>query len=181
MLDADRTPRRAQRQIRIATDPVADIHLTPSGWNRQRPGALVIACSDGRLQENLDEFLHLGLGITHYDRLYAPGGAGALASRSGSSELLRPGQFQRECQFLLRAHGIRQLYLIFHGPAEDGPEEALCGDYRRKLPAATIAQHRKRQDEDADELKRIDWGGAVRVRAYRCEVRADSRIQFVEL
>jgi len=164
-----------------AGEPMATPYVTPSGWNRQRPAALVIACSDGRLQENLDEFLHRGLGIAHYDRLYAPGGAGALASRSGSTELLRPGQFQRECQFLLRAHGIAELFLVFHGPAEDGPEEALCGDYRRKLPSFSASQYRKQQDEDARELKRIDWGSAVRVRAYRCEVRADNRIQFVEL
>jgi hypothetical protein len=158
---------------------MANVHLTPSDWNRQRPESLVIACSDGRLQENLDDFLHRGLGITHYDRLYAPGGAGALASRGG--ELLRPGQFQRECQFLLRSHAIRDLYLIFHGPAEGGPEESLCGDYRRKLPSATTTEFRKRQEEDADELKRVDWGSAVRVHTYRCEVRGDNRIQFVAL
>ena len=26
-------------------------------WKHQRPSALVVACSDGRLQENLDDFL----------------------------------------------------------------------------------------------------------------------------
>ena len=158
---------------------VASAHLTRSDWNRQRPESLVIACSDGRLQENLDDFLHLKLGITHYDRLYAPGGAGALASRGG--ELLRPGQFQRDCQYLLRSHGIRDLYLIFHGPTGDGPEEAVCGDYRRKLPSATITELRQRQEEDAAELKRVDWGKEVRVHTYRCEVRADNRIQFIVL
>jgi hypothetical protein len=155
-------------------------HLTRDDWNRQRPESLVIACSDGRLQENLDDFLHEGLGITHYDRLYAPGGAGALASRSGA-ELLRPGQFLRDCQFLLRSHGIQSLFLIFHGPAADGPAEAVCGDYRRKLPGATLAELRQRQEEDAAELKRLDWGAGVRVHAYRCEVRPDNRIQFVEI
>ncbi len=154
-------------------------HLLRSGWNTERPQALVIACSDGRLQENLDEFLHTVLGITHYDRLYAPGGGGALASTG--IELLRPDQFRRECRFLLAAHGIQDLYLIFHGPAEDGPAEAVCGDYRRKLPLADIAKIRQRQDDDADELKRIDWGNPVRVHTYRCEVTADDRIQFVEL
>jgi hypothetical protein len=155
------------------------IHPIRSGWNTERPHALVIACSDGRLQENLDEFLHAILGITHYDRLYAPGGGGALASTG--IELLRPDQFRRECRFLLAAHGIQDLYLIFHGPTENGPEEALCGDYRRKLPLATVAKIRKRQEEDAAELKRIDWGSPVRVHTYRCEVTADDRIQFVEL
>ncbi len=155
------------------------IHQTHSGWNAERPHALVVACSDGRLQENLDEFLHTALGITHYDRLYAPGGAGALVS--SGIELLRPDQFRRECRFLLAAHGIQDLYLIFHGPAEDGPEEALCGDYRRKLPTANAAKIRQRQENDAAELKQFDWGTTVRVHAYRCEVTADDHIQFVEL
>ncbi len=158
---------------------MTSIHQTRSGWNMQRPTALVIACSDGRLQENLDEFLHGILGIGHYDRLYAPGGGGALVS--SGIELLRPDQFRRECRFLLAAHGIQDLYLIFHGPAEDGPEEALCGDYRRKLPTATAAKIRQRQEDDAAELKQVDWGTAVRVHTYRCEVTADDRIQFVEL
>jgi hypothetical protein len=158
---------------------MANIHLTRTSWNQERPHALVIACSDGRLQENLDDFLEHGLGITHYDRLYAPGGGGALVS--SGVELLRPDQFRRECRFLLAAHGIQDLYLIFHGPAEDGPEEAVCGDYRRKLPRATFAALRQRQMQDADELKGLDWGTAVRVHTYRCEVTGDERIQFVKL
>ena len=155
------------------------VYLTRTGWNHDRPHALVIACSDGRLQENLDDFLEHGLQITHYDRLYAPGGGGALVSTG--VELIRPEQFRRECRFLLAAHGIQDLYLIFHGPAEDGPEEAVCGDYRRKLPRASLAMLRQRQSQDADELKGVDWGTAVRVHTYRCEVTADDRIQFIEL
>jgi hypothetical protein len=154
-----------------------NIHLTQAAWNSHRPQALVIACSDGRLQEHLDDFLHLGLGITHYDRLYVPGGGGALAF--SGVELIRPDAFRQECRFLLAAHGIRQLYLIFHGPADDGPEEALCGDYRRKLPWASAAEVLKQQAADALEVRRIDWGPAVRVYTYRCEVRGDNRIQFV--
>ena len=158
---------------------MGNVHLIRTSWNEQRPQALVIACSDGRLQENLDDFLHTSLRIAHYDRLYAPGGAGALVS--SGVELLRPDQFRRECRFLLGAHAIQHLYLIFHGPAEDGPEEAMCGDYRRKLPRATLTAIRKRQAEDAIELKRIDWGSPVDVYTYRCEVRGDNRIQFVEV
>lgn len=154
-------------------------HITKSGWNQERPHSLVIACSDGRLQENLDDFLHRGLGITHYDRLYAPGGGGALAA-SGSS-LMRPEQFRRECRFLLQAHFIEDLYVIFHGPAADGPDEAVCGDYVRKMPGATAQQLRAQQDKDATILKRLDWGTDVALHTYRCEVRGDHRIQFVEI
>src|SRR5205085_10772100 len=51
-------------------------------WSHSRPNALVVACSDGRLQEATDEFLAREFRITRYDRFYVPGGAGALASSS---------------------------------------------------------------------------------------------------
>jgi hypothetical protein len=156
-----------------------DSHLTETDWNRHRPEALVIACSDGRLQENLDDFLHRALGITHYDRLYTPGGGGALAI--SGTDLLRSDQYRRECRFLLVAHAVRDMYVIFHGPAADGPEEALCADYIRKLPGAGVEKIRRQQERDADEVKQIDWGGDVRVHVYRCEVRMDDRVQFVQL
>ncbi len=158
---------------------MADAYLTQMDWNGQKPTALVVACSDGRLQENLDDFLHLGLGIRRYDRLYVPGGGGALAS--SGVELIRPDQLRDECRFLIAAHALQHVYLIFHGPAADGPDEALCGDYRRKLPWASASEVRERQAADADELRRIHWGSQVSVHIYRCEVRSDNRVQFVEL
>lgn len=38
------------------------VYVSRARWDDERPGVLVIACSDGRLQENLDDFLtgHLG-------------------------------------------------------------------------------------------------------------------------
>jgi hypothetical protein len=156
-----------------------EAQLTRSTWNRQRPRALVVACSDGRLQENLDDFLHHHLGITHYDRLYAPGGGGVLAS--SGSDYLRADAFRREFRFLLGAHAIEDVFLIFHGPAEDGPDEALCADYRRKLPWAPVADIRRQQEQDAVEATRLLWGVRVAVHAFRCEVCAGDRVQFVPL
>ena len=49
-------------------------------WTPARPNALVVACSDGRLQEATDAFLASEFKITRYDRFYVPGGGGALAS-----------------------------------------------------------------------------------------------------
>lgn len=156
-------------------------YVSRSPWQRQRPRALVVACSDGRLQENLDDFLNNHLGITRYDRLYAPGGPGALAS--SGLEFLRSDGFRRESQFLVEAHGIEDIYLIFHGPADDGPDEAVCADYRRLFPRHTAAQIREEQEKDAREIIRqgFGWRQAVRVHVYRCEVTAAGRIQFVRL
>src|SRR5688500_5046649 len=90
-------------------------------WNPARPRILVIACSDGRLQEATDDFLANHLGITHYDRLYVPGGAGGL-SPSGR-DFLRAQNLQRECRYLVEAHGVERLLALFHGPAPDGPAD----------------------------------------------------------
>ena len=155
------------------------VHLTRSDWNKQRPRSLVIACSDGRLQENLDDFLHHALGITHYDRLYAPGGGGALAT--SGFDYVRADHFRRECRFVLEAHSVQDLFLIFHGPAEGGAEEAVCADYRRKLQWASGAEIRQQQEQDVTEVKAIDWGIAVHIHTFRCEVRADNAVQFVSL
>jgi len=152
-------------------------NLTPSPWNSQCPRTLVIACSDGRLQENLDNFLHHGLGIAHYDRLYAPGGPGALAA-SGFDHF-RAEVFRRECRFLLHAHSIQELILIFHGPAEGGPQEATCADYQRKLPGASASRIRQQQEQDANAVKAINWGIEVQTRVFRCEVTAANTVQFV--
>lgn len=148
-------------------------------WHRERPHALVVACSDGRLQENLDDFLHRELGIANYDRLYAPGGGGALAT--GGYELLRADLLLRELRFLLEAHPVRDLIVVFHGPAGDGPEEACCGDYRRKFPTASADEIRREQARDAEALKALDWGSEVRVRVFCCEVRGDDTVQFIPL
>lgn len=153
--------------------------LTTAPWNRHRPHVLVVACSDGRLQQNLDEFLHRGLGIAHYDRLYAPGGGGILAS--GGTEILRADRFRRECAFLVTSHDIEDIVFIFHGPADDGPDDALCADYTRRLPWATAEEIRARQEQDARDVCRLEWEKPVRTHAFRCEVTKDERVQFVRL
>jgi hypothetical protein len=155
-------------------------YVAPQRWDTTRPSVLVIACSDGRLQEPMDEFL-ASRGVTHYDRLYLPGGPGALAS-SGVS-FVRADQARRECTFLVEAHGIEEVYLVFHGPSEDGPEEATCGDYRRKLPTNSAEQIRTQQLHDARELLRNGFGWNVDplIHTFRCEITAGGGVAFVAL
>lgn len=155
------------------------IFQTSRQWKGQRPETLVIACSDGRLQEEVDEFLQRHLAINHYDRLYVPGGAGALAT--SDAERVRGDRFRSECQFLITAHGVERIILMFHGPAEDGPPEALCGDYNRRLPASSPAAIRRQQDLDAEQIWRDGLGDGVRLEIYRCEVTADEFVRFVQM
>ena len=132
-------------------------------WLPDRPSTLVVACSDGRLQEATDEFLGHHLQVTRYDRFYVPGGGGAL-SASGR-DFLRAQQLRRECRYLVELHAVRHIVLLFHGPSADGPIIAACADYRRKLPWASVAELRRRPEQDAEMLlaTRDEWavGAAV--------------------
>ena len=144
-----------------------------------------MACSDGRLQENLDEFLENHLGIVNYDRMYVPGGPGALAD--SGDELMRRDQLRLESAFLIEAHEIRDLILIFHsacadGTEHDGPPEAACADYRRKLPNHTVEELNAQQQADVADLLRLFSGPSdLRVHAYRAEVMHDGQVRFVNL
>jgi hypothetical protein len=150
-------------------------------WSPDRPSTLVIACSDGRVQEATDEFLAHHLRVTRYDRFYVPGGAGALAA--SGRDFLRAEQIRRECRYLVELHAVRQIVLLFHGPTVDGPLAAACADYRRKLPWASVAALRDRQEQDAEELRgrRAEWAGAAEILIYRCEVDPRGDIRFANL
>jgi hypothetical protein len=113
--------------------------------------------------------------------LRAPGGPGALAPTV--FDHLRADLFQRETATLVRLHGIEEVFLIFHGPAPDGPDEAVCADYRRKCPRASAAEIRKKQEEDARDVLGAGyaWRDRVKVRIFRCEVGPKHEIQFVRL
>jgi hypothetical protein len=162
----------------------APVYLSECRWSEERPRVLVVACSDGRLQEASDDFLQNHLGILDYDRLYAPGGPGALAS--GGFEFMRSDAFRRECVFLVEVHGVEEVILLFHGPAPpSGPEQATCADYRRKTPRLSPAEIALQQQTDAADIVRAVFGrfgaGSVRVRVFRAEVLPDLRVRFVDL
>ena len=48
-------------------------------FDEARIHAASIYCSDGRFGEQMDEFLHQGLGLPRYDRLAVPGGPACLS------------------------------------------------------------------------------------------------------
>jgi hypothetical protein len=150
-------------------------------WKPERPHTLVVACSDGRLQEATDAFLSHELELAHFDRFYMPGGGGALAS--SGRDFIRAQQLRKECAYLVELHEITRIILLFHGPTENGPPEAICADYRRKLPWASPALVRDRQRLDAAELitRHTEWAGVAEGRAYRCEVGASHEVAFVPL
>ena len=150
-------------------------------WEPDRPRILVAACSDGRLQEATDRFLARALGVRQYDRLYLPGGGGAL-SASGA-DFMRAATVRRECRFLIEAHGVEHLILLFHGPAADGPSEAVCADYRRKHSWQRPDQVRAQQEADVRDLlgRRDEYTGGAQLSVYRFEVTAGGALQVATL
>jgi hypothetical protein len=127
----------------------------------------------------VDEFLN-SRGIQHYDRLFVPGGPGALAS--SGFELLRLDQLRRETKFLVEAHKIEEVFLIFHGAASDGPEHACCADYKRKLPGTSSDEVNAAQEGDVVELRRLfEWPINLKLHIYRAEVGSDGKVRFVSL
>ena len=150
-------------------------------WTPARPNALVVACSDGRLQEATDAFLAREFKITRYDRFYVPGGSGALASSGTDSA--RAQQMCAECKYLVDLHAVRRVIALFHGPSAAGRIEAACADYRRKLPWANLAQLRAQQEADAVDLlkRRREWASEADVLLYRCEVDSAGQLTFVNL
>ena len=150
-------------------------------WTPARPSALVVACSDGRLQQATDAFLAREFKITQYDRFYVPGGGGALAS--SGTDVVRAQQMCAECRYLVELHAVKRVILLFHGPSANGRIEAACADYRRKLPWAPIAELRQRQELDAADLlgRRREWAADAAVLLYRCEVDSGGALTFVNL
>ena len=150
-------------------------------WTPARPSAMVVACSDGRLQEATDAFLVREFKITRYDRFYIPGGGGALAP--SGADPVRAQQMCAECKYLVDLHAVRRVILLFHGPSAAGRIEAACADYRRKLPWANLAELRAQQEADAVDLlkRRREWASDAGVLLYRCEVDAAGQLAFVNL
>ena len=150
-------------------------------WEPDRPRILVAACSDGRLQEATDAFLARALGVRQYDRLYLPGGGGAL-SASGA-DFMRAAEVRRECRFLIEAHGVEHLVLLFHGPSVDGPPEAVCADYRRKHSWQRPDQVRAQQEADVRDLlgRRGEFAGRSRLSVFRFEVTGSGELAVATL
>lgn len=108
--------------------------VSPTAYDVQRIGAAAVCCSDGRLGDQTDEFLHQGLGLPRYDRVSCPGGPVALAGRLLAFWECRGVEDQ--LRLLIRLHDLRRVVLVAH----DG-----CGYYRDRLgvPAAEVEQQQR--------------------------------------
>lgn len=119
-------------------------------FDTRRIGAAAICCSDGRYNEQFDEFLHGHLGLPRYDRLVVPGGPGVLA---GHVESMRDQEsLEEQIAFLVRSHELECVVLIAH---------ESCGYYGKKL---SIPSSRVREAQRADLVKAAERLRTISVR-----------------
>lgn len=93
-------------------DPPPVVFASATPFDERRVGAAAVYCSDGRFGEQMDEFLHSGLGLPRYDRLALPGGAACLAGHSCAYHAKHA--LERQLEFLIREHGLTRVVLIAH-------------------------------------------------------------------
>jgi hypothetical protein len=98
-------------------------------YEEGRIRAAAVYCSDGRIGEQIDEFLHHGLALPRYDRVAVPGGPVCLAGRLLAFWEARGVEDQ--LRFLARVHDIERVVLIGH---------ASCAFYtsRLRIPEAAL-------------------------------------------
>jgi hypothetical protein len=131
----------------------AVVYESPIPYEQARIHAAAIYCSDGRVGEQIDEFLHRGLGLPRYDRLALPGGPACL---SGSLVTFLEGRAVEEAlRFLIRVHDLHRVVLIAH----EG-----CAYYRERLgvPDSSLLTEQRQDLEKAVRVtRRLHDGLAV--------------------
>jgi hypothetical protein len=125
-------------------------------FDAERVGAAAVYCADGRYGDQMDEFLHLGLGLPRYDRVAVPGGAACLADHIQA--MRERSALERQLRFLIEAHELTRVVLIAH---QD------CGFYKTVRWKAESLE--KQQFADLTRA-------AERIREYACDLEVDAYI-----
>jgi carbonic anhydrase-like protein len=145
----------------------ARTYESPTPYEEARIHAAAIYCSDGRVGEQIDDFLHRGLGLPRYDRLAVPGGPACL---SGNLATFLEGRAVEDAlRFLIRVHDLHQVVLIAH----EG-----CAYYRDRLgvPERSITTEQRRDlDKTVASVRRLREG--LGVTAFLARV-SGARIRF---
>ena len=169
----------AARQARAATPaaeappplpalgPAPERLVSPTPYDSARVPAAVLSCSDGRLGEPTDAFLHQSLGLERCDRLSCPGGPVALAGRLLA--LWECRGVEEQLRLLVRSHALRRVVLVSHHD---------CGYYRERLgiaPDRMEAEQRADLQRAAALVRRME--AALQVAAFYARP-ADGRVTF---
>jgi hypothetical protein len=89
---------------------------SPIRYDAARMHAAALYCSDGRVGEHFDDFLHNGLSLPRYDRLCLPGGPACLAGHPQTN--LEEHGVVDELKFLLQVHKLHQACAFYSSRLE---------------------------------------------------------------
>lgn len=129
------------------------MYISPTPYCGERIYAAAMYCSDGRIGEQIDDFLHHGAGFPRYDRLVCPGGPVALSGRLLA--LWDARGVEEQVRFLVEVHDIRSVVLVAH-------EGCAYYSHRLGLPAARIeAAQREDLSKATETVLKLAPGVAV--------------------
>ncbi|HET9317007.1 MAG TPA: carbonic anhydrase [Vicinamibacteria bacterium] len=142
-------------------------YVSALAYEPARIYAAAVYCSDGRLGDHIDDFLHNGLRLPRYDRVACPGGPVALAGRLAAHWEARG--VEEQLRFLVQVHEIRKVVLIAH---------VGCAYYSRKL----LLPPEQVEPEQLEDLQKARWGverlvPGIEVAAYLLRV-AGTEVAF---
>jgi len=133
----------------------------------ERVYAAAIYCSDGRIGDHVDDFLHHGLNLPRYDRVAVPGGPVALSGRFQAFWDSRG--VEEQLRFLAQVHDVKTVVLIAHGN---------CAYYLRRLgiaPDCVEAEQREDLHKATGAVHRLM--SAATVRRYMAQIHG-SEVRF---
>lgn len=129
------------------------MYVSRTPYRAERIYAAAIYCSDGRIGDQVDEFLHHGMGLPRYDRLVCPGGPVALSGRLLA--LWDARGVEEQVRFLVQVHDIRTVVLVAH-------EGCAYYSHRLSLPADRVeAEQRTDLQKAAAAVCRLAPGVTV--------------------
>ena len=109
-----------------------------------RINAAAVYCSDGRLGEQFDDFLHNALKLPRYDRVAVPGGPACLAEHFAT---YRQGDVvAAQLEFLINAHQVKRVILIAH---------EACAFYTQLLQISPIGLKQQQLEDIAKAANRV--------------------------
>jgi hypothetical protein len=113
-------------------------------FEANRIRAAAVYCSDGRLGDQFDELMHMGLKLPRYDRLAVPGGAACLASHF--SAYREEEGVVEQLRFLVHVHGLERVVLIAH----EG-----CAFYTERLHVSPLQLESQQYDDIKKAMRRV--------------------------
>jgi len=133
----------------------------------ERIFAAAVYCSDGRIGDHVDDFLHHGLNLPRYDRVAVPGGPVALSGRFQAFWDARG--VEEQLRFLAQVHDVKTVVLIAHSP---------CAYYLKRLaipPERLDAEQRDDLRKATGTVQRLV--PVAKVQCYRAHI-VDNQMHF---